>query len=282
MNSHTVDLDFVRSLLVPRNLDAHKGQFGHGLLIAGSEGMIGAAVLAARGCLRSGIGKLTVHVPQCGIEILQIAVPEAMVDKDDSFYSVTALQWKMSDFSAIAIGPGMGRGESTYQFMRNFLSNSTCPLVIDADGLNFLSDNLDVLQFLPNGTILTPHLGEFERLVGSWETAEERDAKQQTLSDRYGLVVILKGPNSRITIPGKASFRNTTGNPGMARGGSGDVLTGIVLGFLSQGYQPEIAAVLATYIHGRAGDLAAQKFSHHGMLPSDLINEIPTVFLEIQ
>jgi NAD(P)H-hydrate epimerase len=216
------------------------------------------------------------------MEILQVAVPEAMVDKDDSFYSVTALNRNMSDFSAVAIGPGMGRGKSTQQFMRNFLSHSRCSLVIDADGLNFLSENLAVLEFLPHGTILTPHLGEFERLVGSWETVEERDVKQQTLSDRYGLVVILKGPNSRITIPGKASYRNTTGNPGMAKGGSGDVLTGIVLGFLAQGYQPEIAAVLATYIHGRAGDLAALKYSVQGMLPSDLINEIPTVFLEIQ
>lgn len=282
MEARAIKHDLVRSLLVPRELASHKGQFGHGLLIAGSEGMIGAAVLAAKGCLRSGIGKLTVHSPQCGIEILQIAIPEAMVNKDDSFYSVTDLRRDLSDFSAVALGPGMGSSESTQKFLRNFLSHSTSSLIIDADGLNFLSKNLGMLDFLPNGTILTPHLGEFERLVGSWETTEERDAKQQALSDRYGLVVILKGHNSRISIPKKIAYRNTTGNPGMAKGGSGDVLTGIILGFLAQGYLPETAAVLSVYIHGRAGDLAAEKYSVQGMLPSDLIKEIPNVFLEIQ
>ena len=269
-----LDGEDMRYLLKPRGKFSHKGNFGHALLIAGSEGMAGASVLAAKACLRSGVGLLTVHAPYCNNNILQTSVPEAMtqLDKNEVCYSVAV---DTDDYQAIGIGPGLGTSEETKVALLEQIDLSQTPMVVDADALNILSEHRSIIGRLPKGSILTPHPKELERLVGKCQDSYERLTKACELAQTAGVHIILKGAYSTIITPAGKCYFNPTGNPGMATGGSGDVLTGIVLALLAQGYTAEDASCLATYVHGLAGDIAFKKLGVTALTASDLIACLP-------
>lgn len=262
------------SLLKPRGRFAHKGNFGRALLIAGSQGMAGASVLAARACLRSGVGLLTVHVPFCNNFIVQTAVPEAMTELDfsDTCFAAPA---DADDYQAVGVGPGLGRAPETESALLEQITSCHSPMVVDADALNLLGEHRAYLRRLPSGSILTPHPKELERLVGKCQNSYERLMKARDLAMEAKLHIILKGAYSAIVTPSGKCLLNPTGNPGMATGGSGDVLTGVVLALLAQGYDAETAACLATYTHGLAGDIAFRKQGATGMTASDMVNCLP-------
>lgn len=260
---------------------SHKGTYGHGLLIAGSNGKYGAAVLAARACLRSGIGLLTVHVPAGARNILQLGAPEAMLYVDDYEDHLTMVQFEISRHQAIGVGPGIGTHEDTVALLHHLIQVGK-PLVLDADALNILAMNKEWIDKIPAGSILTPHPKEFERLTRPVQDSVERLELLTTFAMRHQLTVILKGAYSCIAMPDGRLFFNTTGNAGLARGGSGDVLTGIVLAFLSQGYTSEDAALIAVWLHGAAADRVAASTSMQGMLPSDVIEALPLLFGELE
>ena len=260
-------------LIRKRRKFSHKGTFGHGLLIAGSYGMMGAAVLAARACLRSGIGLLTTHVPKDGYEIMQTAVPESIVSIDKSKKHFTSLP-ELKKYSAIAIGCGIGQGKHTRAAFHKLLDKVKRPCVIDADALNILSNDKKLLKDLPDNTILTPHPGEFDRLFGKSDSAWERLMKQKAAAEKYKITIILKGAYTSIAVADGRVFFNPTGNPGMATGGSGDILTGMILSFLSQGYDTLQSAINAVYLHGLAGDMAALKTSEESLIATDLADEL--------
>jgi len=269
-----------RRILKKRSKFDHKGVYGHALLIAGSKGKMGAAILAVRAALRSGLGLLSVHVPKCGYQIIQTAVPEAMafVDGHEEYFTG---QVDLKIFSTIGIGPGLGTSKETKKAFEEILKNFGKPLVIDADGLNILGENRDLLRLVPPGSILTPHPKEFERMVGTWQNDFDRMDKLKKLAIQLKSVVVLKGAHSAIASPeGKVCF-NSTGNPGMATGGSGDVLTGILTGLLAQGYDCFEAAQLGVYIHGLAGDLAVSEYGMNSLIASDLVEFLPSAFLRI-
>jgi ADP-dependent NAD(P)H-hydrate dehydratase / NAD(P)H-hydrate epimerase len=273
--------DNARSIHKPRDPFASKSDFGHALLIVGSHGKMGAATMSARACLCAGAGLLTCHVPASGYDIMQISVPEVMVTTDSEREVVTAIPDDLSRYSAVGIGPGIGTDSRTKELLRSILRSHPKPVVIDADALNILSANKGMLDILPPSSILTPHVREFERLFGKAESDFERFESASRNAVRHGCVIVLKGHFTAVAFPdGTLSF-NTTGNAGMAKGGSGDVLTGIITGLLAQQYSPENAAVLGTYLHGRAGDLAAAAFSQEAMLPTDLTACIGKAFLEL-
>lgn len=264
-------------LLKRRNMFSHKGNFGHALLIAGSYGKMGAAVLAAQACMRSGAGLLTAHIPRKGYEIMQTAFPEAMISLDEA-EEVFSGERNLSAYNAIAIGPGIGTDSPTQNGLKLLIQDCKVPLILDADALNILGENKTWLSFLPPGSILTPHPKEFERLAGKTDNSMERLALQLEFSKKYHVYVILKGAFTSITTPEGKCFFNPTGNPGMATGGSGDVLTGILLGFMAQGYTPLSACLAGTFIHGFAGDLAARKQGHEALIASDIVKNLGKAF----
>ena len=277
----TLERDEIAALVRPRNKFAHKGTYGHALLIAGKVGMTGASVLAARACLRSGVGLLTVHAPLRNYDILQTAVPEAMVELDYSDDSFTTASTETEMFRAIAIGPGIGKEMETAEALVEQLQATSSPMVLDADALNILAQNHSWLNLIPHDSILTPHPGELERLVGTCADSYERLSRAKELAARYGLYIIVKGANTAIIAPdGNLAF-NTTGNPGMATAGSGDVLTGILLALLAQGYAPEAACRLGVYVHGLAGDLAAEAESQIAMTAGSIVNYLPHAWKQI-
>ena len=278
---HDMETDFcllehedVSALLKPRSRFAHKGNFGRALLIAGSQGMAGASVLAARACLRSGVGLLTVHVPFCNNFIVQTSVPEAMTELDISDTCFAAAT-DTDDYQAVAIGPGLGKAAETEAALLEQIETCQTPMVVDADALNLLGEKRNYIGRLPKGSILTPHPKELERLVGKCQNSYERLMKARELAKSAGVHIILKGAYSAIVTPAGKCFFNPTGNPGMATGGSGDVLTGVVLALLAQGYEPEKAAYLATYVHGLAGDVACKKQGAVGMTVGDIVACLP-------
>lgn len=257
----------------------HKGKYGHALLIAGSFGKMGASVLSAKACLRAGVGLLTVHVPTTGYSIIQTSVPEAMasIDLHENFFSS---ELKLDQFASLGIGPGLGQSKETVNAFAKILKQGR-PLVIDADGLNIISTAAELIKLIPQGSILTPHPKEFERLVGQWQNDFERLEKQKRLSTETKSVIILKGAHSSIATPDGKVYFNSTGNPGMATGGSGDVLTGILTGLLAQGYSATDAAIVGVYIHGLSGDFAAREKGQHSLIASDLIDFLPAAFKSI-
>lgn len=261
-------------LLKTRNKFAHKGDFGRALLIAGSQGMAGASILAARACLRSGVGLLTVHVPYCNNMIVQTSVPEAMTEMDSSD-TCFACPTDTDDYQAVGIGPGLGKSEETEAAVLEQIDACQTPMVVDADALNVLAGHRNYIGRLPKGSILTPHPKELERLVGKCQDSYERLTKARELARTAGVYIVLKGAYSAIITPKGKCYFNTTGNPGMATGGSGDVLTGVVLALLAQGYAPQDAACLATYVHGLAGDIACKKQGMMGMTAGDIVNYLP-------
>ena len=264
----------IRSLIKPRKRFAHKGNFGHGLLIAGSYGMAGASILSAKACLKSGIGLLTVHVPIHNHDLLQITVPEAIVHTDiqEQYF---AQPTHLNKYSALAIGPGLGREEDTALAMMEQIQGSNLPIVLDADAINILSTHRNWLSRLPKRCILTPHLGELERLIGKCMDTYERLTKVKELAAYLQSYIIVKGAWTTIVTPEGNFYFNPTGNPGMGTGGSGDVLTGILLGLLAQGYSREEACKLGVYIHGLAGDIAAEEKTEIAMTASDIIESLP-------
>ena len=264
----------VASMLKPRGKFAHKGNFGRALLIAGSQGMAGASVLAARACLRSGVGLLTVHIPFCNNFIVQTSVPEAMteIDINDVRFSCAT---DTDDYQAVGIGPGLGKAGDTEAALLEQIESCQTPMVVDADALNLLGEHRSYIGRLPKGSILTPHPKELERLVGKCQNSYERLTKVRELARSTGVHILLKGAYSVIIAPSGKCWFNPTGNPGMATGGSGDVLTGVVLALLAQGYDAETAARMAAYVHGLAGDIACKKHGVMGMTAGDIVTCLP-------
>ncbi len=270
----------IRKMIPVRPRFAHKGTFGHALLVAGSRGKSGAAVLAAQACLRSGAGLVTAHVPAETYPVVQTAVPGAMCSVDEGLGMVTESP-VLSDYSAVGIGPGLGRAPETLGALERLLKKVKVPLVIDADGLNLIAENPRLLELLPEGTILTPHPGEFRRLFGDPGDSWHRLQLQREMASRYGVYIVLKGAYSTVAFPEGNLVFNPTGNPGMATGGSGDVLTGLLAGLLAQGMAPGEAAMAGVYLHGLAGDLAAKKFSRPALIATDIVRFLGKAFQRI-
>ncbi|MGA9212664.1 NAD(P)H-hydrate dehydratase [Kaistella sp.] len=258
-----------------RNEFSHKGTYGKTTIVAGSFGKMGAAVLATKAALKSGSGLTFVLAPKCGYEILQIACPEAMFINGGKNEVVN---FDFEKNSVIGVGPGLGgSSETEYAFME-FLKNYDKPLVIDADALNTIADNSIFLKRIPENSIITPHPKEFERLFGKTDNSFERLNLAQQKAQELQIFIVLKDHHTQIITPTNKVYYNVTGNSGMAKGGSGDALLGIITALLAQDYSPENAAIFGVWLHGKAGDFAAEKFSKEAMMPSDLIDEIGTVF----
>ncbi len=264
-------------LLKKRDRYAHKGTFGHALLIAGCYGKMGAAILASRACLRSGVGLLHTHIPKVGYEIMQTATPETMlsIDRYDNYFSEIP---NLGLFTAIGIGPGLGMEKQSQMALKLLIQEYPNPIVFDADALNILAENKTWLAFLPKGSILTPHPKEFERLAGKWNNDFERLQMQRDFAIKYSIYLVLKGAHTSICFPDGNCYFNSTGNPGMATAGSGDVLTGLITGLLAQGYTPGQASVMGVYLHGLAGDISTKKHGMEAMLAGDLIDQIGKAF----
>ncbi len=271
----------IHSIHKPRNRFAHKGNFGHALLIAGSYGKIGAAVLSSKACLRSGVGLLTTHVPNCGYEILQTTVPEAMLMTDVNSSFITKIEDDLLKYGSIGIGPGIGTSSETKMMLREVFDTYRHPVVLDADALNIISTQKDLLKLIPPGSILSPHPKEFERLFGSSPNDFDRTMLALQKAKEFNVVIILKGHHTLIATPDGKGFFNSTGNAGMATAGSGDVLTGILTGLLAQGYSSVETAILAVYLHGLAADLAAKELSMEAMVATDIISHLGAAFLQI-
>ncbi|HEY3403862.1 MAG TPA: NAD(P)H-hydrate dehydratase [Ohtaekwangia sp.] len=269
-----------RRMIRKRSTFDHKGTFGHSLLIAGSSGKIGAAVLSARAALRSGTGLLTIHIPRCGYQIIQSSVPEAMASIDLHEDHVTECK-ALQNYSAVGIGPGLDQHPETVKAFRKILEEYKRPMVIDADALNMLAVHSELLSLVPAGSILTPHPKEFERIVGNWTDDFHKLEKLKTLASQLKSVVVLKGAYSAVATADKKVYFNSSGNPGMATGGSGDVLTGILTGLLAQRYDSADAARLGVYLHGLAGDLAVQGTGEYSLIASDLIHSLPAAFQRV-
>lgn len=271
----------VREMVRPRSKFAHKGTMGHALMVAGSYGMAGAAILSSKACLHSGVGKLTLHTPSSNNTILQISVPEAVLvpDKNKLFISDTI---DTSRYQAIGIGPGLGRDTITEQAVQQYLMVADGPLVIDADALNILGDHRDWLGHVPSGSILTPHVKELEGIVGACRNAYERLVRASDLAVQHKVYVIVKGHNTAICTPNGRVLFCPLGNPGMATPGSGDVLTGILTGLLAQGYTSIEAATLGVWLHASAGDVAAERLGEEYMLAGDIVEGLAGAWKELQ
>jgi hydroxyethylthiazole kinase-like uncharacterized protein yjeF len=276
-----IDRDIIHPIFKPRNKFSHKGDFGHVLLVAGSYGKMGAAILASRACLKSGAGLLTTHIPKCGYAIMQTSLPEAMVNTDENEHINTSLQESLSKYTTVGIGPGLGQDPKTALLIETIFKEYKKPIVIDADALNLLASNQQLVSLLPPYSILTPHPKEFERLFGSSVSEFERLQLAKQKAIQLQCIIVLKGHYSFIAMPDGLGYFNSTGNPGMAKAGSGDVLTGIIAAFLAQGYQPKEAAILGVFLHGLAGDFAASFFSEHSILATDISDHIGTAILSI-
>ncbi len=268
---------YVASLLIPRNKFSHKGSHGHALLIGGSKGKTGAIVLAAKACLRSGAGLLTAHVPARSEIILQTSIPEAMLSLDEEADFIRTLP-DVGKYQAIGIGPGLGTDPHTQQVLKLLIQNATAPLVIDADALNILAENKTWLAFLPANSILSPHPKEFDRIAGKHSTGFARLQSAKTLAVKHQLIIILKGAHTAIVLPNGKVFFNSTGNPSLAKGGSGDVLTGILTSLLARGYEPVSAAILGVYLHGLSADLLIKKTNMESVWASDVIEKLGKAF----
>ena len=271
----------VSAIIRPRAKFSHKGTYGNGLLISGSYGMMGAAILASGAAIRSGIGLVTAHVPRFGYAILQGTVPEALISIDSSDIIFSEYP-PLDKYNAVAVGPGLGQKKNSQQALRKLLTEVKVPLVIDADGLNIISQNQEWIDLIPENSIITPHPKEFERLFGKYDDHFSRNKAQIELSVKHKLYIVLKGAHTAISCPEGTCYFNTTGNPGMATGGSGDVLTGIILSLLSQGYPPKEAALAGVYIHGLAGDIAASQTGQQALIASDIINNIGKAFINLE
>ena len=281
-NCRILEEQDVRRLLMPRDDFAHKGAMGNALIIAGSYGMAGAAVLATRACLRSGVGKVTVHTPRRNYLVMQTAVPEAVMqmDHEETYFSESV---DSTDFDALGIGPGLGLVENTAIALIGQIRRTSCPIVADADALNILANHQAWMQQLPSGIIMTPHPKEFDRMAGSTSNNDyERLIRAQQMAEHIKGYIILKGHHSALCMPDGHIVFNATGNSGMATAGSGDVLTGILTALLARGYDKGTACQLGMYLHGLAGDLAAKEVGKESLVASDIIQFLPKAFLKLE
>lgn len=271
-NNFMVDREMIKPIIHKRPKYSHKGTYGHALLVAGSEGKTGAAILGAKSCLRTGVGLLSVKLPQSAWVPLQSSLPEAMIHTDD----------KLDAFNAIGVGPGLSTSDDAQRMVRHLIQDTKVPMVMDADALNILSENKTWLSYLPAKTILTPHPKEFERLFGKTSDSFERLDLLRNMAVAHNIIIVLKGAHTAVAMPNGAVFFNSTGNPGMATAGSGDVLTGMILSLLAQRYTPEEAAVLGVYLHGLAGDIAAQEIGQEALIASDITEHIGKAYSSLR
>ena len=270
LSAEIVSKELIASFFQPRQADSHKGTYGHALLVAGNKGKMGAAVLSAKACLRSGTGLLTVNAPEIFSSIIHVAVPEAMITAREEAID-------FSKYKSIGIGPGMGTDKIPAGILKNILSSFKGPVLIDADALTILSEHKAWLSLIPEGAVLTPHPKEFDRLFGESATDAERAAKAISLSKTYPFVLILKGHHTLITSNGRAWY-NQTGNAGLAKGGSGDVLTGMITALFAQSYTSLQAALMGVYLHGLAADITLDQQSMESMLATDVIDNFGKAF----
>ena len=261
----------------PRPAFGHKGTFGHALLVAGQRGMCGAAVLQSRACLRSGVGKVTIHAPQANTLILQTAVPEAVLslDASDAAFSSPV---SMEAYDALCIGSGIGTAKITTSAFAEQIASCDKPLVVDADGINILASRPGLIAKVPRGAVLTPHLGEFTRLAYRHLSCGQALEVARNMAEERGIYIVLKGHHTAIVCPDGTAYFNTTGNSGLATAGSGDVLAGIITALLAQGYSPREASIAGVYLHGLAGDIAAERLTEYGVTASDVVASLPSAF----
>lgn len=279
-----VDKGMAKEIYKPRTKFSHKGTYGNALIIAGTYGMMGAAVLATKACVKAGAGKTTAHVPSCGYEIMQNAIPEAMVWADYTKEAITTTYAEINDFEAVGIGPGIGSHKKTVEAFTHFLKTRTKPMVIDADALNILGKNKDLLTMIPKNSILTPHPKEFDRIFGQHFSLLSRIKTAQSICKSNKIQIVIKGTyTATVSINGNVYF-NSTGNAGLAKGGSGDVLTGIITALLAQGYEADKAAILGVYIHGKTADeLVKQELqSMETICASDICNNMHLAFSHLK
>jgi len=263
----------VRPLLKKRNPFTGKRDYGSALIMAGSYGMMGAAVMCAKACLKSGAGLATVHSSHCGMPVVQSSVPEAMFEPDRGEHFITDMTPHHAH-QAVAVGPGIGTNDKTIDALESLLKTSPAPLVLDADALNCIARRPALLTMIPPKTVITPHIGEFDRLFGEHSSSEQRMLKAIEMAQKYNIIIVLKGHYTITVRPTGKVYFNATGNPGMATAGSGDVLTGVIASFIAQGYRPEHAATIGVYLHGLAGDMAADELGEYGMTASDISDRI--------
>ncbi|WP_163411410.1 NAD(P)H-hydrate dehydratase [Flavobacterium ajazii] len=258
----------------------HKGLQGHAVIIAGSYGKIGAAVLASKSCLKAGTGLVTTFTPKCGYQILQVSIPEVMVITDENANFITHIHMPLIP-KAIGIGPGIGQELGTQKALFEFLRTNASALVLDADALNILSENKSWLELVPENTILTPHHKELERLIGQWDSESEKFQKAIAFSEQYKVIIVMKGAPTFIINQTKV-YQNTTGNAALATAGSGDILTGIITGLLAQGHEPCEAAKLGVFLHGLTADIALPQNGYQSFIASNIIENLGKAFLNIE
>lgn len=279
-NYHYIDDHFVRKIAKKREKFSHKGDYGHALLICGSEGMIGASVLATCAALRSGCGLVTAHIPQVFANVMHASAPSAMLSLDSStIFSETPTN--LQAYSSIGVGCGLGVNEKTIKAFKLLLTSVNKPIVIDADALNILAMDQSLLKLVPEGSILTPHIGELRRLIGDWSNEQDKLEKIAELARRLSSIIVVKGAHSMVVTPSGEYYFNSTGNPGMAKGGSGDVLTGLLTGLLARGYDSFKTATLGVYMHGKAGDKAAQFYNVESFNSTDMLDFISDAFTDL-
>ncbi|HMC01455.1 MAG TPA: NAD(P)H-hydrate dehydratase [Flavobacteriaceae bacterium] len=279
VNAELIGNQEVLQIFRPREKFAHKGTFGHSLIVGGSYGKIGSVVLASRAVLSSGGGLVTAFVPKCGYSILQTALPEAMVITDENEKLISNIQFNITP-TVVGVGIGIGTEDKTVEAFKVFLKNTKSPLVIDADAINILSKHKALLKLLPKHTVLTPHPKELERLIGKWKDDFEKLDKAKAFAKKHKLILVVKGAHTIIVFEDK-SYINSTGNPGLATAGSGDVLTGIITGLISQGYNPLFASIFGVYLHGRSADLAVQDFGYESLIASHVIDYLGEAYLDL-
>ena len=277
---YLIERDNVHELMKPRNPFINKYDNGMVMLVAGSYGMMGAAVLAARGALRAGAGLVTVHAPRCGYDVLQTAVPEALFEPDRNELMTSAIDLHRTH-SVVALGPGMGVNDVTLDAVHQFIMNFRRPCLLDADALNCIARRPMLLKSIPQRSIITPHAAEFDRLFGEHNTDEERLKKAIDVSKIYKITIVLKGHYTMTVRPDSRVYVNSSGNPGMATPGSGDVLTGIISALIAQNYSPDWAVAMGVYLHGLAGDMAAQAHGTYGMVASDIVDHLGKAIIEV-
>jgi hydroxyethylthiazole kinase-like uncharacterized protein yjeF len=263
----------------PRERYAHKGDFGHSLIVGGSYGKIGSVVLASRAALSIGAGVVTAYVPKCGYQIIQTAFPEAMVITDNNETLISDIKFDIEP-KVIGLGIGMGTNKETVLALEKFLKTNKIPLVIDADGLNIISKKKTLLKLLPEASVLTPHPKELERLIGTWEDDFDKLKKAKAFSKKYQVILVIKGANT-MTVFNEKYYINTTGNPGMATAGSGDVLTGVITGLISQGYEALSATVFGVYLHGKAGDIAIEDVGYQSLISTHIIEALGEAYIDL-
>jgi len=276
-NKYFITSKSVRAIRKPRSKFGHKGTYGHALILAGSKGMIGAAVLAAKACVKSGCGLTSVWAPSRAEHVIQSQVPEALFLADVHSDFVTSIP-KVFPYKAIGVGPGIGQEVQTANALKLLIQNAAVPMIFDADALNILAENPTWLAFLPKGSVLTPHPGEFERLTKKTKHSFERFQLQQEFSRKHQVHIILKGAYTSISTPDGKLFFNSTGNSGMATGGSGDVLTGIITGLIASGYKTLEACIFAVFIHGSAGDIALTRESIESLSAVSILENLGKAF----